>query len=749
MQKRNVVRSSTPHQSCNIKPLECEALRLKCPCSRDAPTRTWICSGCFQTIDYDFAEVCYCGCGKARFEQLAFRCTNEAHGDAWKKIDSDRLTEVLGQLKPLRHLNFLVMGETGVGKTTWINAFANYVTYSTLEEATENEPICLIPCYFTTTDAQFESRIVRLGSSENEFFYQGRSCTKEPRTYTFNCIVKNDKEEDEEVLIRLIDTPGVNHTDSESLDESNMEKILDHIGNYKELHGICILIKANENRLTKNFLYCLKELIKQLHFSALGNVFFCFTHTKTSEYTAGESFQTIKNALLKLGNKLKVKIQADKSNAFCLENEAFRFLCGLKCGVFERSAMSSVAFSWTRSVEETQRLIDVAMRKPAHLIQETTSLHDAKRTVRILAKPMADIAENIAENLIEIEAKEVEISQHTGTLEELKSKLTLTQVRIDTRELASSQTVCISENCVALAQARNCRYKVCHEKCSVPPSVGTIPNKGLKNCRAFSRWWKFTQLWRVMKDMRCNVCGCNWDQHKQVSFHQEKVEEVKKLIVDEITTLVDTRSLIADLNKKFTSLESSLEFIIDCAVRFNAFLKKNRSFKIREEEDVFLYHLKNAIKERPFSAKDRSVNSRIEEIIARYRRKQKDLKENPNSSLKVPEYDCIAELRRELFKIDEYGKQIEELYQQTLKGNTRAMKLAETVYKPPLHVRVERKHLSRQAPQRLSACASDDWKVHSFRQVNEETQRRRHEYGFPLTYSTYSSSQQFADARLH
>jgi putative ribosome biogenesis GTPase RsgA len=39
------------------------------------------------------------------------------------------------QLRYYGDKNLLILGETGVGKSTWINAFANFHTFGTLEEA--------------------------------------------------------------------------------------------------------------------------------------------------------------------------------------------------------------------------------------------------------------------------------------------------------------------------------------------------------------------------------------------------------------------------------------------------------------------------------------------------------------------------------------------------------------------------------------------------------------------------------------
>ena len=49
-------------------------------------------------------------------------------------------------------INILLLGQTGVGKTTFINAFANYLVYNSLDEAIDGKLQAIIPAWFTFMD---------------------------------------------------------------------------------------------------------------------------------------------------------------------------------------------------------------------------------------------------------------------------------------------------------------------------------------------------------------------------------------------------------------------------------------------------------------------------------------------------------------------------------------------------------------------------------------------------------------------
>ncbi|CAG2175050.1 unnamed protein product [Oppiella nova] len=188
--------------------------------------------------------------------------------------DND-LAKLLEKLRPMKEMNILILGETGVGKSTWINGLVNYMTFKSLDDAEQNKSLSLIASKFTITDENYKQVEVKIGDDKNEVMAAGQSATQEPKAYVLDWGKKH---------VRLIDTPGIGDTRGLEQDKENFDAILRYISNLDELHGICILLKPNSARLTVMFQFCVKELLTHLHKSASNNIVFCFTNARSTFY---------------------------------------------------------------------------------------------------------------------------------------------------------------------------------------------------------------------------------------------------------------------------------------------------------------------------------------------------------------------------------------------------------------------------------------------------------------------------------
>ncbi|TAE56096.1 MAG: hypothetical protein EAZ87_19030 [Nostocales cyanobacterium] len=561
-----------------------------------------------------------------------------------------------------KEINILIMGETGVGKSTWVNAFANYVTYANIQDAEQGELINLIASSFSMTDDNYQEKVIKIGEDSNESSVQGQSATQEPRAYYTE--IGN-------TIIRLIDTPGIGDTRGIEQDKKNVANILAFLANYPTIHGICILLKPNNARLTVMFEFCIKELLTHLHRSAAQNIVFCFTNARGTFYKPGDTLPALKKLV---EDNPDVEISISKETIYCMDNESFRFLAAIKNGiVFDKKDRQDYAVSWVRSVNETVRLLKYVSSLTPHETQETLTLNSARRLVYSLSRPIAEISQNIQTNIAVLQDHKREISSGKQSIQELEKKLYIPKVFLETKTLKYPRTVCTSDSCVDVISVEDgiqkIHYKtICHDRCHLTGvTTDVVNNVALQSCAA------------IKNNNYCRVCGCSWTKHMHITYETTQVS--KKVIDKSIQSLIESKEdsqskikkLIESHNKRIEKYKEEQKFVTSASAKFACFLKQNAITPYNDALSAYLDHLIHQEEQKVGAGGKNQTLRGLQKMKREYDEEIKILedamKEGDNQITITP--DDISEIKQKLLNLEMTGADLKSVITQatTAKSN--------------------------------------------------------------------------------
>ncbi|KAH6678225.1 hypothetical protein B0J14DRAFT_582210 [Halenospora varia] len=601
------------------KPLKRRFVKIPCPgrnCSREGIC-DWICSRCHASIEYGYSDqYIYCDCGRSPINEYDFRCNNEYHGPGFDKYGSKTLQSLLHSLNQTNYLNVLILGETGVGKSTFINAFVNYLAFETLDDAKKAENLnWVIPCSFSTQTMNradptcpIEETKIKVGARDDENDgSQGASATQQTTVYPVTIGSST---------IRLIDTPGIGDTRGLKYDQQNMADILSTLSSYDELHGVLILLKSNNARLTVTFSFCVTELLTHLHRSAAANMVFGFTNTRISNYTPGDTFGPLKTLL---SRHTGVGLSLSVNTTYCFDSESFRYLAAYKNNVFMDNE-EDFRRSWKHSRDEALRLIDHFKTRVPHEVRSTISLNGTRELIAEMTRPMADISQLIKTNIAVCDDKIQELQDHRLGGDQLRKRLHLQKVQLKAETLAKPRTVCKDQDCTEFKDDGNGEgnvvtiYKThCHKICYLTDvKADQVAHPGLIHCAAF----KGTNT--------CSTCGHHWQQHMHVLYelkeHTGTVTdtEIERQLKTHASDVQLKQTAIRELQQMIQEYKSEHEQIRKAAAQFGMFLKK---FSITAYNDKTVEYLQSLIK-------DEEAKIRVGGNSKKLRALQEDLKKH-------------------------------------------------------------------------------------------------------------------------
>ncbi|KAJ2903512.1 hypothetical protein MKZ38_009734 [Zalerion maritima] len=473
-------------------------------------------------------------------------------------------------------LNILVLGETGVGKSTFINSMVNYLLFPTFEDALEHPKLeYLVPSKTSINipDSHGDFELVKIslvpvGTDREEDTEldgsEGESATQRPRVYKIPF---------QDGVINLIDTPGIGDTRGVGQDTINMQSLLETLSHLDSLHGIIILLKPTQTRLNLTFRYCVEELLVHLHKDAARNIMFGFTNTRASNYTPGDSLLPLRQHLAKMDCPIRTK-----GNMFSFESEPFRHLAAQKEANIRLPNRPGAIESWSKSQDSTKRMLAYIVDLEPHSVKETLSINRARALVTGLIRPLTEVSRSMRATIRMNENEVSKLREARAKGEELQSKLFFKKVISQLESLEMPQTVCNHADCFETDTAHGHMYKVyptpCHLGCRhAGVEANMMGHNSLQNCTRFQKNGQFVS--------NCARCNHKIDYHERKTEQyvprttEEKDDDVEKRLQEHQTESQSLEQVTGPILERIEEAKKEEQALRDASARFSLFLKRN------------------------------------------------------------------------------------------------------------------------------------------------------------------------------
>ena len=283
------------------------------------------------------------------------------------------------EIRGKRYYTLLVMGEIGVGKTTLLDAFVNYLTGMNIEDQWR----------------------YKLSEEDNINVYCNSSQTREIKSYFIN----NDNDDinlKENINIKIIDTPGFGNILE---DNSMVKKFKDFFKKIKELDYILVTFLSPETLFTLSNEYTLERIQEIFGKDVLGRIVLICT------FDDGGEPIVIKN----LENRLNYEA------FFCFNSK--RVLCDLR--EYEKD---EIKYFWKKGMSNFERLLDFIIKKNLNPLNLNMSIKvmEIREEINFIANNSKNIIKEtfeIFKKLNILLTKNRNISNYDNILDEEITKL--------------------------------------------------------------------------------------------------------------------------------------------------------------------------------------------------------------------------------------------------------------------------------------------------------------------------------------
>ncbi|XP_039635409.1 uncharacterized protein LOC120545276 [Perca fluviatilis] len=380
----------------------------------------------------------------------------------------------LGETNPNKiNKTILLVGETGTGKSTLINALVNYAMGVEWED----------DVWFQIVED--EKRSQSESQTSDVIVYQIFGFEDKPLPYS----------------LTIIDTPGYGDTRGIEQDASVSQRLLDLFHSkdgVHEINAVGLVLKASENRLTDRLRYIFDSVISLFGKDIEKNIVALITHSN------GLTPENVLKAL----EAANIKCAKDE------ENETVHFLFD-NCQSTQKTKKNKVALkgAWEVTKDQMGQFADFLTENSPQKLETTVEVLNTHTKLTACIQDLQDRIESIDLKQTEIQQTQEGLKKYEQEMKNNKNfTVEVDEVYTDTERIDGGKWGFLGlfyEGAVCCKTCkRNCHYPGC--------TVAWYP----RDCE-------------IMNGGRCTVCRCSVSAHvKEEWKYVNKTRKVKKTLQD-------------------------------------------------------------------------------------------------------------------------------------------------------------------------------------------------------------------------
>jgi len=459
------------------------------------------------------------------------------------------------------------------------------------------------------------------------------------------------------------------------------------VGKYEQLHGILMLLKPNEARLTVNFEYCVLELLGALHKSASKNLLFVLTNSRSTFYQPGDTMVPLRKLLNDLKEhppyvSIEAQLEMPGQTMFCLDSESFRYLAAVQQGVkFQAADDNDFKVSWEKSVDCCRAILQRVQGIEGHATKDTVSLNEARQNILKLREPLALISTKISETIKLQQERVQDIMNMDLRRDDLNSKLFRTVASFDHRPLDEPNTVCTHADCTKILKDAEGNNAVAYvQRCHAPCYLSGVEAEKYPNTQLVHCYCMRGDKWGT-SNATCAECGHTYDHHMHVMW--EPVDTTVKIKDESVASMLNStlsdrdklQKIVEHQEKLAEEMKQERDKLASVMAEFAHFLAHSGISPINRAFESYIdFQIKNAetLEARRRHDGDQSKKHVIEglkNIKFQYQQQREILEkemvkaEKAGAKLNVLSPEEVASRQKELFALPHFGEDIKKAAQ--------------------------------------------------------------------------------------